>query len=112
MNADDPEGVAWVMSIAAEYRQKFAKDVVVDIVGFRRHGHNEIDEPMFTQPLMYKIIKKKADVLEVYCQKLLREGRITQQKIDEMKQAAQNAFNAVRTCFPRFVHASEILRER
>ncbi|KAJ1465959.1 Dehydrogenase, E1 component, partial [Baffinella frigidus] len=77
VNADDPEAVAWVMSVAAEYRQTFTKDVVVDIVGFRRHGHNEIDEPMFTQPLMYKIIKKHPDVLTIYSEKLIAQGRIT-----------------------------------
>jgi len=93
VNGDDPEGVAWVMSLAAEFRQEFAKDVVVDIVGFRRHGHNEIDEPMFTQPLMYKIIKKHPDVLEVYCKKLVREGRVSEAKIQEMKDAALVVFN-------------------
>jgi len=93
VNGDDPEGVAWVMSLAAEFRQEFAKDVVVDIVGFRRHGHNEIDEPMFTQPLMYKTIKKHPDVLEVYTARLIREGRITQEKVDEMKAAALEVFN-------------------
>ena len=75
-----------------EYRQAFGKDVVIDIVGFRRHGHNEIDEPMFTQPLMYKIIKKKPDVLQVYTKKLLDEKRITQATVDEMKAAANKVF--------------------
>jgi len=93
VNADDPEAVAWVMTLAAEFRQAFAKDVVVDIVGFRRHGHNEIDEPMFTQPLMYKIIKKHPDVLQVYTEKLIREGRMTREKIDELKDAANAVFN-------------------
>jgi len=94
VNADDPEGVAWVMGLAAEYRQRFSKDVVVDIVGFRRHGHNEIDEPMFTQPLMYKIIKKHPDVLQTYTEKLIREGRVSKEKIEEMKLAAHTVFNA------------------
>ena len=67
--------------VATEFRCTFQKDVVVDIVGFRRHGHNEIDEPMFTQPLMYKIIKKHPDVLEVYTRKLVAEGRVTQAKV-------------------------------
>ena len=78
--------------MTVEYRQAFGKDVVIDIVGFRRHGHNEIDEPMFTQPLMYKIIKKKPDVLQVYTKKLLDEKRITQATVDEMKAAANKVF--------------------
>jgi len=69
--------------------------VVIDIVGFRRHGHNEIDEPMFTQPLMYKIIKKKADVLQVYCEKLLAEGRVTAGKIAELKAAAHKVTHSM-----------------
>ena len=92
VNGDDPEAVHWAMETAAEYRQEFGKDVVVDIVGFRRHGHNEIDEPMFTQPLMYKIIKKKDDVLKVYADKLIKEGRVTRAKVDELKAAAHVVF--------------------
>ena len=85
--------VCWVMESAAEFRQTFGKDVVIDIVGFRRYGHNEIDEPMFTQPLMYKIIKKKDDVLKVYADKLIAEGRVTAEKLAEMKAAAHKNFN-------------------
>ena len=55
VNADDPEAVIHVCNIAAEYRATFHKDVVIDIVGFRRLGHNETDEPMFTQPMMYQV---------------------------------------------------------
>merc|ERR1719412_85466 len=58
VNADDPEAVTFVCKIAAEYRATFHKDVVVDIVGYRKHGHNEIDEPMFTQPIMYSVVRK------------------------------------------------------
>ena len=97
VNADDPEAVSWVMSIAAEYRQEFGKDVIVDIVGFRRHGHNEIDEPMFTQPLMYKIIKKHPDVLHIYSEKLIAEGRVTRQEYDDMKAQALEVFNMALT---------------
>ncbi|EKX41726.1 hypothetical protein GUITHDRAFT_141727 [Guillardia theta CCMP2712] len=93
VNGDDPEAVCWVMSLAAEFRQTFRKDVVVDIVGYRRHGHNEIDEPMFTQPLMYKIIKKHPDVLKIYSDKLVAEGRVTREKVEEMKAAANTVFN-------------------
>ena len=57
VNGDDPEAVVFVSKLAAEFRQTFGKDVVVDIVSYRKHGHNEIDEPMFTQPLMYKQVQ-------------------------------------------------------
>merc|ERR1719411_1469321 len=71
VNADDPEAVHHVCRIAAEYRATFHKDVVVDLVGYRKHGHNEIDEPMFTQPIMYSIIKKHPNVLDVYSKQLI-----------------------------------------
>jgi 2-oxoglutarate dehydrogenase E1 component len=58
--------------------------VVVDLVGYRRHGHNEIDEPMFTQPIMYSIIKKHKSVMEVYSQKLIDEGVVTKEEVDEV----------------------------
>jgi len=69
VNADDPEAVHHVCRIAADYRATFHKDVVVDLVGYRKHGHNEIDEPMFTQPIMYGIIKKHKNVLDIYAKK-------------------------------------------
>lgn len=74
VNADDPEAVVHVCKIAAEYRAIFHKDVVVDIVGYRKHGHNEIDEPMFTQPIMYSFIKKHKNVLDIYGNQLVSEG--------------------------------------
>ena len=58
----------------ALFTHGFFQDVVIDLVGYRRHGHNEIDEPMFTQPMMYKIIKKHKDVRDIYAQKLIGEG--------------------------------------
>ena len=60
--------------IAAEYRQKFKKDVVVDLIGYRKFGHNELDQPMFTQPLMYSVIKKMEPVRDVYRNQLISEG--------------------------------------
>ncbi|MGB3722973.1 MAG: 2-oxoglutarate dehydrogenase E1 component [Pacificimonas sp.] len=76
VNGDDPEAVTFVTKLATEFRTKFNRDVVIDMWCFRQHGHNEGDEPSFTQPLMYKAIKKKADVSEVYGARLREEGVI------------------------------------
>src|SRR3989442_497625 len=70
VNADDPEAVIHVCNIAAEWRATFHKDVVIDLVCYRRNGHNEIDEPMFTQPLMYRKIRSTKTALEKYSKKL------------------------------------------
>uniref|UniRef100_A0A8C3ACH5 2-oxoglutarate dehydrogenase complex component E1 n=1 Tax=Cyclopterus lumpus TaxID=8103 RepID=A0A8C3ACH5_CYCLU len=77
VNADDPEAVMYVCKVAAEWRTAFHKDVVVDLVSYRRNGHNEIDEPMFTQPLMYKRIRKQRGVLEKFAEKVIGEGVVT-----------------------------------
>lgn len=77
VNADDPEAVMHVCKVAAEWRSEWGKDVVIDLVSYRRNGHNEIDEPMFTQPLMYKHIKKTPVVLKKYSDKLIEEQTIT-----------------------------------
>ena len=82
--ADDAEAVTNVCKIAAEYRATFHKDVVVDIVGYRKHGHNEIDEPMFTQPIMYSVVKKHRDILQLYSKKLEDEGTVTKEEVDEV----------------------------
>merc|ERR550532_1504408 len=84
VNADDPEAVIHVCRIAAEYRATFHKDVVVDMVGYRKHGHNEIDEPMFTQPIMYSIIKKHPDLLSIYSNQLIGEGIVTKEEVDSV----------------------------
>ncbi len=76
VNADDPEAVCFVIRFALEYRMKFHKDVVIDLVCYRRHGHNEADEPAATQPLMYQIIRKKSTARQLYAEKLAAEGVI------------------------------------
>uniref|UniRef100_A0A8B9KSQ2 2-oxoglutarate dehydrogenase complex component E1 n=1 Tax=Astyanax mexicanus TaxID=7994 RepID=A0A8B9KSQ2_ASTMX len=83
VNADDPEAVMYVCNVAAEWRATFHKDVVVDLVSYRRNGHNEMDEPMFTQPLMYKQIKKQKPVLQKYAEKLIAEGTVTRLEYEE-----------------------------
>ncbi|XP_043489757.1 2-oxoglutarate dehydrogenase, mitochondrial-like isoform X2 [Polistes fuscatus] len=75
---DDPDLVVYCSQVASEYRAIFHNDVMVDIVGYRRFGHNELDEPMLTQPIMYKNIKARPNVLTIYSDKLLKEGVITE----------------------------------
>jgi len=84
VNGDDPEAVALVTQLAVEYRQQFQKDVVVDIICFRKLGHNEQDEPMVTQPLMYKIIAKHPGTRKLYGEKLVSEGVLPADGPDQM----------------------------
>uniref|UniRef100_A0A8D2LJ64 2-oxoglutarate dehydrogenase complex component E1 n=1 Tax=Varanus komodoensis TaxID=61221 RepID=A0A8D2LJ64_VARKO len=83
VNADDPEAVVYVCNVAAEWRNTFHKDVVVDLVSYRRNGHNEMDEPMFTQPLMYKQIRKQKPVLQKYAETLISQGVVNQSEYEE-----------------------------
>jgi 2-oxoglutarate dehydrogenase E1 component len=84
VNADDPEAVCFVTRFALEYRMKFHKDVVIDLVCYRRHGHNEADEPAATQPLMYQVIRKKPTVRQLYTDKLIAEGVLTAEQASGM----------------------------
>ncbi len=87
VNGEDPEAAVWTARLAFEFRQIFKKDVVIDLLGYRRHGHNEGDEPGFTQPLMYQKIKNRPSVTELYLGKLIREGVITEEKFSDLKKA-------------------------
>jgi 2-oxoglutarate decarboxylase len=81
INSDDPEAAYRALQIALEYRQEFNKDVVLDVVGFRKLGHNETDEPSYTQPLMYARVKAHPGVREVYARRLIKEGVITESEL-------------------------------
>lgn len=85
VNADDPEAAVWTAQLALAYRQQFASDVVIDIVGYRRHGHNEGDEPAFTQPLMYQQITAHPRVLDIYHRQLLDSNVIADEEFSEEK---------------------------
>jgi 2-oxoglutarate dehydrogenase E1 component len=85
VNGDDPEAVVFAAKVAVEYRQKFGKPVVIDMFCYRRFGHNEGDEPSFTQPLMYSKIRSHKSTLELYSEKLVSEGHVTAAEVDKMK---------------------------
>ncbi|NNU78932.1 2-oxoglutarate dehydrogenase E1 component [Halovulum dunhuangense] len=93
VNGDDPEAVVHAAKVATEFRQKFGRDVVIDIFCYRRFGHNEGDEPMFTQPLMYKAIKGHKTTLQLYTERLVRDGLIPEGEIEDMKAAFQARLN-------------------
>ena len=84
VNADDPESCLLAVRVAIAYRQQFRKDVLIDLVGYRRHGHNEADQPGFTQPRLYDLIKAHPTPREVYGARLVREGVVTQEEVDAL----------------------------
>lgn len=90
VNGDDPEACARVARLAFEYRQRFHKDVVIDMVCYRRHGHNEGDDPSYTQPLMYKAIAERRSVRKLYVESLVKRGDITEEEAEK----AQAEFTA------------------
>ncbi|MDA9944649.1 2-oxoglutarate dehydrogenase E1 component [Paracoccaceae bacterium] len=89
VNGDDPEAVVHAAKVATEFRQKFQKDVVIDIFCYRRFGHNEGDEPMFTNPLMYNQIKRQKTTLSLYTERLVKDGLIPEGEVEDMKAAFQ-----------------------
>lgn len=86
VNGDDPEAVVFACTLAADWRMKFQSDVVVDIVCYRRHGHNEIDQPSFTQPRMYSAISRQPSTLSLYSGSLAREGCLEESEIERMRE--------------------------
>ncbi|XP_058053761.1 2-oxoglutarate dehydrogenase complex component E1 isoform X3 [Anopheles bellator] len=101
VNGDDPEAVMHVCKVAAEWRATFHKDVIIDIVSYRRNGHNEIDEPMFTQPLMYKKIRGTKPALDIYANQLISEGVVTAEEVksvkDKYEKICEEAFEQAKT---------------
>ncbi|KAL3629978.1 hypothetical protein CASFOL_026290 [Castilleja foliolosa] len=93
VNGDDVEAVVHACELAAEWRQKFHTDVVVDIVCYRRFGHNEIDEPSFTQPKMYKVIRNHPSALQIYQTKLVESGQVTKEDIDKINSKVTSILN-------------------
>ncbi|SIS66846.1 2-oxoglutarate dehydrogenase E1 component [Phaeovulum vinaykumarii] len=93
VNGDDPEAVVHAAKVATEFRQKFGRDVVIDMFCYRRFGHNEGDEPMFTNPVMYKRIKSHKTTLQLYTDRLVADGLIPEGEIEDMKAAFQATLN-------------------
>lgn len=91
-NANDVEAVTFIFNLAAEWRKEFHTDAIIDIVGWRKHGHNETDQPSFTQPLMYKKIAKQENVIDTYTNKLISDGTFTKDDITEHKKWVWNLF--------------------
>ncbi len=94
VNGDDPEAVIRVAGLAMDYRMMFNKDVVIDLVCYRRQGHNEADEPSGTQPLMYSVIKQLPTTRAIYAEKLEKEGVVTKAQADEMAKAYRDRLQA------------------
>jgi 2-oxoglutarate dehydrogenase E1 component len=95
VNGDDPEASIWVTKLAFEFRQIFKKDVVIDLIGYRRHGHNEGDEPGFTQPLLYEKIKTHPSVRKIYSDKLLNEGVVTENEINKIYKGFDDTLTSI-----------------
>lgn len=90
VNGDDPEAVVYAMELAVEYRQEFNRDIYIDMICYRKYGHNEADEPKFTQPGMYELISKHSSPREIYIQKLIGDGTITQDDASKLKEQFDN----------------------
>ncbi len=94
VNGDDPEACVFVTQLALDYRQTFHKDVVIDLVCYRRHGHNEADEPSATQPRMYQAIKKHPTVRQLYTNRLVEQGIVDATEPDQMVEALRDRLDA------------------
>ena len=97
VNGDDPDAVVYVAKLALDYRMEFKKDVVIDMVCYRRHGHSEADEPAATQPIMYRKIREHRNIREIHCDRLVREGVVTPDEIREIHGAYVEALEANRS---------------
>ncbi len=94
VNGEDPEAVAQVAELATDYRQRYRRDVIIDLWCYRKYGHNEADEPRFTQPVMYAAVDKKKTVRQVYVERLVERGEMTEDKAEEIKERRRRDLEA------------------
>jgi len=111
VNGDDPEAVLLVTQIALDYRNQFHKDVVIDLVCYRRHGHNEADEPSATQPMMYGVIKRLPTTREIYAKRLVEEDVVSDDDTQSMVQSYREHMDAGDTVTPRIITDSDFVNE-
>ena len=95
VNGEDPEAVVYVAELAMDFRETFGQDVVIDMVCYRRHGHNEGDEPAFTQPLMYRKIKDRPSVQELYTESLIMTGDLSADEAETIAETFREKMQAV-----------------
>jgi 2-oxoglutarate dehydrogenase E1 component len=95
VNGDDPKACVRVAQLAFDYRQQFKKDVVIDMFCYRRHGHNEADDPSYTQPILYRKIRQHPSVAELYAKRLIHQGTVTQAEVEQMRQSTKRRLNEV-----------------
>jgi len=100
VNADDPDAVVLVARLAVDYRMRFRKDVVIDLVGYRRHGHNEADEPAATQPIMYRAVRSHPTVRRSYAEQLVSDGLITEEQVKAMVEDYRQGLDEGRVVTP------------
>jgi len=110
VNGDDPEAVVFITRIAFEYRKRFHKDVVIDLVCYRRHGHNEADEPAVTQPLMYKKIHALPTTRERYVQRLLEQAVLSEADTEEMAQISRRRLEQGAPVVPHLLNSRTLTR--
>jgi 2-oxoglutarate dehydrogenase E1 component len=108
VNGDDPLAMVMVAQLALDYRQTFGDDVVIDLVCYRRHGHNEGDEPAFTQPTMYRQIAEHASISQHYAERLIRDGDLTQAEAAQLRETLQQSLDQI---FARVRKDEESLRD-
>ncbi|MBE0642319.1 MAG: 2-oxoglutarate dehydrogenase E1 component, partial [Bacteroidales bacterium] len=92
VNGDDVESLVYTINLAMDFRERFNRDVFIDILCYRKYGHNESDEPRFTQPLLYKVIEKHPDPLQIYSEKLLDQGTVSSDGLEGIKGRINEAF--------------------
>ena len=104
MNADDPEACIAVARLASDYRNKFKKSILIDLVGYRKYGHNETDDPETTQPLIYQKVKNHPTVSTIYMKKLVDGNILTQEQVDGLKNSVlevlKNSYESVKSKDP------------